>query len=385
MIPNQFRHGLLAVLSLLAISQVFDWGDYYWELFAYVAVFVVHHALTFRGPQSRPRYLFGILYPVVVLVLLKYLPNAAYQSLGLELTSDSAPTAIGFIGISYMAFRTSYMTVEVYNTGMTAPRLDQYFSYIFFLPTFSIGPISRYQTYMSSFEDTGINNWRPFPHSFERLLKGLAKYFLLAPIFAQLDYNGLLLDGNEHHPIDLVVASIAFYGYIYCNFSGFVDVVIGVAGILRVRVDENFNQPYLARNVQDFWNRWHMTLNAYMRDMVFTNLSKSLVRRLGPARVNWAVTFSILAVFLLIGLWHGRAWNFVAFGALHGLAVVATHWYGVFLKQVLTRQQLRQYMESEVVRWVSIVTTFAYLCATFALFANDLETLMRIVENLTWS
>ena len=381
---QKYRFELIAIVSIVGVAMLFDWGDYKLKLVAYIAFFMAHYFVTFTGAGTRFRYLFGILFPIGLLVLFKYLPDNIYLSLNLTLTLGGAPTAIGFVGLSYMAFRTSYLTAEIYNTSMPRPTLAQYFCYAFFLPTFAIGPISRFQSYMSSLNSPDVSDWRPYGNSVERILKGAVKYFFLAPIFAQLDYNGLLLDGNLHHPIDLAVASVAFYGFIYCNFSGFCDMIIGGAGILRVRIDENFNKPYFARNVQDFWNRWHMTLNAYMRDMVFTNLSKSLLTRFGVKHINICLTISIITVFLLIGIWHGRAWNFVIFGLLHGGAVVVTHWYGVILKSTLSRDQYRAYHANTAIKMMAILLTFVYLSGTFMVFANDIESLTRIFQVIQW-
>src|SRR5260370_34959497 len=99
-------------------------------------------------------------------------------------------------------------------------------------------------------------------------------------------------------------------------------MAIGAAALIGIPVPENFRVPFLARNVQDFWNRWHITLSHYMRYVVFSPLSRSLARVMGPAGVTHAVALTILVVFLLSGIWHGVGGNSVAFGAIHALGVV---------------------------------------------------------------
>ena len=91
------------------------------------------------------------------------------------------------------------------------------------------------------------------------------------------------------------------------------DMAIGAAGLAGLHVAENFNHPFLSRNIQEFWSRWHMTLTGYMRDVVFTPLSKALVRAWGPKRAQHAIALSIFAVFMAIGCWHGLAWNFIIY------------------------------------------------------------------------
>ena len=101
---------------------------------------------------------------------------------------------------------------------------------------------------------------------------------------------------------------VFYYLYLYCNFSGYCDMAIGAAGLIGIPVAENFNNPFAARNVKDFWNRWHITLSSYMRDVVFAPLSKNLVRAMGPAYANHAIALTITVVFLLVGVWHGVGW-----------------------------------------------------------------------------
>ena len=121
-----------------------------------------------------------------------------------------------------------------------------------------------------------------------------------------------------------------------------------------------------------------------MRDRVFTNLSKSLLTRVGVKHINICLTISIITDFLLIGIWHGRAWNFVIFGLLHGGAVVVTHWYGVILKSTLSRDQYRAYHANTAIKMMAILLTFVYLSGTFMVFANDIESLTRIFQVIQW-
>ena len=111
-----------------------------------------------------------------------------------------------------------------------------------------------------------------------RVLVGAVKFKFFGPLLNQLTYSGLLLDGHPHLWVDLPIAAVAYYLYLYCNFSGFCDIAIGGAGLMGIPVAENFANPFAARNMKDYWNRWHITLSLYMRDVVFSPLSKALVR-----------------------------------------------------------------------------------------------------------
>ncbi|MBA3513136.1 MAG: hypothetical protein H0T77_02020 [Pyrinomonadaceae bacterium] len=314
--------------------------------------------------------------PIIALVLIKYLPfvwEAPLKSIDLK--------ADGFVGISYMSLRLSYLVLEVRNRVVEKPTFWQYVGFSFFLPTFVVGPINPYRMHERSFRRTdreGISTGR----SAMRIIVGVAKYQVLAPLFNQLSYSGLLLDSYPHPPSDLVVAAVSYYLFLYCNFAGFCDMAIGVAGLLGIHVRENFQNPLAARNVRDFWNRWHITLSDYMRDVVFTPLSKFFIGRFGIP-TNHAIGLAILAVFLLVGIWHGVGWNYLAFGAMHAVGVAANHYYTVWLKSH-GGKRFKAYNENPAVNVVSVVLTFSFVTASFFLFANDFATMRTILNAIRW-
>ncbi len=314
--------------------------------------------------------------PIIALVLIKYLPFLWEPLLrSFELKAD------GFVGISYMSLRLSYLVLEVRNRVVEKPGFWQYVGFSFFVPTFVVGPINPYRVHERSFGriDREVT---PMGRSAMRIIVGVAKYQVLAPLFNQLSYSGLLLDSYPHPPSDLVVAAVSYYLFLYCNFAGFCDMAIGVAGLLGIHVKENFRNPLAARNVRDFWNRWHITLSDYMRDVVFTPLSKVLVGRFGIP-TNHAVALAILTVFLLVGIWHGVGWNYVAFGAMHAVGVAANHYYTMWLKKS-GGKRFKAYNENPYVLVVSVVLTFLFVSASFFLFANDFATMRTILNVIRW-
>lgn len=216
-----------------------------------------------------------------------------------------------------------------------------------------------------------------------RVVVGLAKYLFLAQLVNRLGYTGFLLDGHPHSMMDLGIAVAAFYVYLYCNFSGFCDLAIGAGGLVGIAIAENFANPFAARNVREFWNQWHITLSTYMRDMVFTPLSKRIVALAGPRSVPHAIAAAIAVVFLLVGVWHGTGWNFVLFGALHALAVVGNHYYTLGLKELLGKKRFKAYVESRLVRALAVAATWCFVAGSLFFFANDRPHADRIVAALT--
>jgi D-alanyl-lipoteichoic acid acyltransferase DltB (MBOAT superfamily) len=180
----------------------------------------------------------------------------------------------------------------------------------------------------------------------------------------------------------LPVAMVFYYLYLYCNFSGFCDLAIGAAGFIGIPVLENFNNPFAARNLREFWNRWHITLSQWMRDLVFAPLSKFLARVLGPSRVNHAVALAIFVVFLLIGIWHGVGWNYAIFGLFQAVGVVVCHYYTLGLKKWLGRDGFKAYNENRWIHAAAVVTTFCYYAASLMFFANTLPQIKQIFHTL---
>jgi len=301
--------------------------------------------------------------PVAALIIIRYGPADFFS--GVSLPYPAAPF---FVGLSYLAFRSSKLVMQVRNGVVAMPGFWRYLSFCFFLPTLQVGPISPYSEFNRAF--TGEPATIPVAQAGLRVLVGAIKYQYLAVLCNQLTYGNLLRDDHYHPWADLPVAVLFYYLFLYCSFSGFCDIAIGAAGLMGIPVAENFDKPLAARNVKDFWNRWHITLSEYMRDIIFSPLSKFLVRFMGTANANHAIALTIVAVFLLVGAWHGVGWNFAAFGAVHALGVVVNHYYTVGLKSWLGREGFKRYNENRWIHAVAVVLTFCYCAGSLFFFAN---------------
>lgn len=315
--------------------------------------------------------------PIAALIIVRYGPISGMAHIpGLEWTAGG----LGFVGISYLAFRTSRLVLEIRNGSAQTPGFWEYLNFSFFLPTMSVGPINSYANYRRGFED---KPWYvPMGRALLRILVGLVKYQFLGGLCSQLDYASLLLDDHPHPWMDLPIAMLFYYLFLYCNFSGFCDMAIGVAGLIGIPVPENFDDPFAARNMREFWNRWHITLSQWMRDVLFAPLSKYLVRVAGPANVNHAVALAVVVVFFLIGVWHGVGWNYALFGASQSLGVVTVHYYTLFLKKRLGRERFKAYTENPWIRAAAVTLTFCYYAATLFLFANTVPQMKQIISVL---
>lgn len=227
------------------------------------------------------------------------------------------------VGISFYTFQTLAYTIDVYLKNQVPIRhFGRFALFVSFFPQLVAGPIERAGDLLPQFRK---KVW--FVH--ERVTNGLA--LMLWGLFKKVavaDRLALLVDEVYRQPepasgLDLIAATIAFAFQIYCDFSGYSDMAVGAAMVLGISLMDNFNRPYSACSIREFWGRWHISLSTWFRDYLY--------RPLGGNRVSarrWA--FNIFVVFLLSGLWHGANWTFVAWGALHGLYYLIERFVGAY-------------------------------------------------------
>lgn len=375
------REILFAAFNLAGVYGFLFYGrqSHYKAMFAIYFLLICFQYAMLRAFSEKKGWLPWLAFftPIAALIFVRYSPGAGLPLIhGLGWTANG----LGLVGISYLAFRTSRLVLEVRNGLVKQPRFCEYLNFCFFLPTMPVGPINSYANYRRGFEETPWDV--PMGRAALRLLVGLVKYQFLGGLCSQLGYSALLLDDHPHPWMDLPVAMLFYYLFLYCNFSGFCDMAIGAAALIGIPVPENFENPFAARNVKDFWNRWHITLSQYMRDVVFAPLSKYLVRLAGPANADHAIALAIIVVFLLIGVWHGVGWNFAAYGAAHALGVVANHYYPIFLKKRLGRDGFKAYNENRWIRAAAVAVTFCYCGASLFFFANTFPDMKQIISML---
>ena len=377
-LAGQLRETLLAALNVASVFMFLFYGhhDHYLTRFGFYLVLAgVQYLMLWLFATSRgwlPWLAFFT--PIAALLVVRYVPSPFYVALGHAL-GRNWPAAPTLIGISYLAFRCSRLVLEVRNGVVKKPNFIEYLNFTFFLPTMPVGPINSYENFRRGF-DAPYNV--PLGRATLRIIVGAVKYLFLGSLCSQLGYSSLLLDGHPHYWMDLPVAMLFYYLYLYCNFSGFCDMAIGAAAIIGIPVPENFDDPFAARNIREFWNRWHITLSSWMRDVVFAPLSKYFARICGPENVNHAIALTIFVVFLLIGIWHGVGWNFFFYGLVHAIGVVANHYYTLFLKKRLGREGFKAYNENPWIRAAAVTVTFCYCAASLIFFANTLPEIKQI-------
>ena len=377
------RETILAALNVAGVFVFLFYGGkehYVLRFVIYLALIVGLYLTVLLFAEKRGRWPWLAFFaPIAALIVVRYVPGEFYVALGhvLGKTWRGVPQ---MIGISYLAFRCSRLVLEIRNGAVKKPSFLEYVNFAFFLPTMPVGPINTYANFRRGFTE---RYEVPVGRAALRILVGAVKYEFLANLCNQLTYSGLLLDDHPHHWMDLPVAMLFYYLYLYLNFSGFCDMAIGTAGLMGIPVPENFDNPMIARNMKEFWNRWHITLSVWMRDVVFSPLSKFLVTRMGIQLADHAIALTITIVFLLVGIWHGCGWNFIAFGAAQSLGVVMVHYYTIFLKKRLGRDGFKAYNENHLVRGAAVTITFCYFSTSLIFFACTFDQMKQILSVFT--
>ncbi len=219
------------------------------------------------------------------------------------------------VGISFYTFQTLSYTIDVYRRKIcsTGSFID-FALYVAFFPQLVAGPIVRARELLPQLAKVPIWSNRRFYSGAQQFLRGAVKKVLLADRLGEM--VDIVFEGPElYSGMTLGIAALAYTGQIYYDFSGYSDMAIGVAKMLGYRFPVNFRHPYLSTSLAEFWHRWHMTLSRWLRDYLYIPLGGN---RDGKRRQYR----NLMLTMTLGGLWHGAAWTFVGWGALHGAGLV---------------------------------------------------------------
>lgn len=271
------------------------------------------------------------------------------------------------IGISFYTFQSLSYVVDVYRRDVTPTRsLIDYAFYLSFFPQVVAGPIVRAKDLLPQIERTPPLDRERMGQGLFLIVRGLAKKALIA------DYVGVYCDlvfaqPQAYHSVEVALAVYGYAVQIYFDFSGYSDIAIGMAKICGFDLPDNFDAPYRARSVTEFWKRWHISLSTWLRDYLYIPLGGNRGGKLRRDR-------NLVLTMLFGGLWHGASWNFVIWGALHGGFLVAHKRYREIMGPA------RASRARSIVAWLF---TFHFVLFCWIFFrAPDLETAKLVLSQL---
>lgn len=219
------------------------------------------------------------------------------------------------VGISFYTFQTLSYTIDVYRGEQKAEQSFLRFAlFVSFFPQLVAGPIERASRLLPQFQVRQQVDYYRIASGLRRVAWGFFKKVVIADK-AAIIVDAIYQQPQGHSGVTLLLATYLFAFQIYCDFSGYSDIAIGISRMLGIRLMENFRQPYLAQSIGEFWRRWHISLSTWFRDYLYIPLGGN---RVGESRYF----ANLLTVFVVSGLWHGASWTFVIWGFLHGLYMV---------------------------------------------------------------
>ena len=314
LVPFRFKNAVLLLFSLI----FYAWGEPKYVLlmiFTILLFFCCGLAIE-RCSQTKWKRIWltvSIVLSVALLGIFKYADFAVGSINSLLRTSIPLLRLALPIGISFYTFQCLSYTIDVYRGSTPAQKdLISFGAYVSLFPQLIAGPIVRYVDVARELEHR-THSLEKIAYGLRRFLIGLSKKILLANNLGLL--IELFRDSGEKSVVFYWMYGIAFMLHIYFDFSGYSDMAIGLGSVFGFNFPENFNYPYLSKSVTEFWRRWHMTLGSWFRDYVYIPLGGSRVKK-----SRWIL--NILVVWMLTGLWHGAAWNFVLWGLLFAVMLL---------------------------------------------------------------
>lgn len=258
------------------------------------------------------------------------------------------------IGISFFTFQAMSYVIDVKRNKTAAVSTLDFAVYLSFFPHLIAGPIVRVSELVPQFATARDPRKVEFSRAMGLIISGLIKKILIADFVATQLVDPVFSSPGLHSRWDVIFAIYGYAVQIYCDFSAYTDIAIGLALLLGFQFPVNFNKPYAALSITDFWHRWHMTLSRWLRDYLYISL--------GGNRKGRANTYrNLMLTMLLGGLWHGAAWNFVLWGGMHGGGLAGERWWQ-------ERGLSSKVKIPAVVRWL---ITFHVVCFAWIFFRAD--------------
>ncbi len=391
-LPHRFRW-----LMLLIASCVF----YMFFIPAYIAILGVTIVIDYiagmviadsSGPRRRLTLIISIISTCAVLFIFKYF-NFVNGNLGALASLVGWNYPIGVleiilpIGLSFHTFQSLSYVIEVYRGQQQPERhFGIYSLYVMFYPQLVAGPIERPQNLLHQFHEEHRFDYHRVTDGLKLMIWGLFKKVVIADRLADYVNQAYAIPAGTE-PVTLIVATVLFAFQIFCDFSGYSDIAIGAAQVMGFQLMRNFNRPYFARSISEFWTRWHISLSTWFRDYVFLSVAYGTSRKLSRKRYlgiradKVAYIVAVAVTFTVTGLWHGANWTFVVWGGLHGLYLIVSVLTKTLRGRVTKAVGLKSRPRLHAV--LAVVSVFVLVDLSYVFFrADSLDSAVLILSRM---
>ena len=359
------RKIILIILSAFFYSW---WNIYYLPviIFSIFINYFCYKKLISIKENKKKVLILGVTVNILILIIFKY-ADFIIQNINLIFSTKFGYLNLPFpLAISFFTFQSIAFLINVYDQEISIVKAKDFFLFIIFFPQLIAGPIVKFNNMMPQFNKNKnyIFNKRNFIIGLIILLIGLVKKIYFAGTlseFVDIGHENI----NDLKFISSWLLSLCFTFQFYFDFSGYVDMATGSALMFNIVLPQNFNSPFKAKSVIDFWQRWHITLTQFLNNFIYNPILRSL------KNINFLNSMIItFFVFLIAGIWHGPSWNFVLFGAFHGLGLIINHIY-------------KKYINLNLSKYVFWFLTFNFVNVSFIFFrTKDIENIFIILEKM---
>ena len=357
-VPKKYKNLVLLLFSLI----FYFYGEPKYILLMLIEVlFAYFMTLSLEKNKSKSLLIVVVSFHLLLLCIFKYF-NFIISNINSIFSSNISLLNIVLpIGISFYTFQIISYEVDVYRGKVKASKnLIEFMTYVFLFPQLIAGPIVRYESVNKELKSRKVT-FDDFSSGVNRFVIGLFKKVVIANNIGEL--CNILVGSTEVSVLLYWVLGISYMLQIYFDFSGYSDIAIGIGKMIGFKFPENFNYPYIADSVTNFWRRWHMTLSSWFKDYVYIPLGGNRVSILKHIR-------NIFIVCMLTGLWHGASWNFIIWGLYFGVILIIEKY---FLNKVLEKLP-------KVIR--IIYTSFVVMISFIIFSSNNLDSAFTIIKGL---
>ncbi|EUJ21432.1 D-alanyl-lipoteichoic acid biosynthesis protein DltB [Listeria aquatica] len=337
-------------------------------VFIFWQLVVVRFYFNYRRVQGKNHggiFVLAVILSILPLIIVKVQPLL-----------ESQTTLVGFLGISYLTFKATTMVMEIRDGLIKEYDSTQFVNFLLFFPTISSGPIDRFRRFQKDVTKPvdqekylGLLNRGIFYIFLGFLYKFIIAYLIETYWKGPLEFNVL-------HHVDFGSSLFGYmYGYsmyLFFDFAGYSLFAVGVSYLLGVNTPMNFNKPFLARNIKDFWNRWHMTLSFWFRDFIFMRLVFWLTKKKWFKSKFTIAYIAYFVNFFVMGIWHGLHWYYIVYGLYQALLIVC---FDIFER---INKKYKFYPKNKITYVIGMFITFNFVCFGFLIFSGIFDKLINL-------
>lgn len=332
-----------------------------------------------QGKKRKIFLIISLIANVGVLAIFKYY-NFVNENFSLLMHSFGLKNTIPYIsillpiGLSFHTFQAMSYTIEVYRGNQKAEKhFGIYSLYVMFYPQLVAGPIERPQNLLHQFREKHDFEYKRVAEGLKLMLWGFFIKLVIADRLA-IYVNTVYNNPEQHNGMTFILATVFFAFQIYCDFSGYSLIAIGSAKVMGFDLMKNFNRPYLARSISEFWKRWHISLSTWFKDYLYISIGGNKV-----SIPRWY--FNLFFVFIISGLWHGANWTYIIWGALNGFYLV----FAIISEKIRTK--INNYIRIKKIpllyKLSQILLTFFLVCFSWIFFrANNVTDAFIIIKKM---